>query len=205
MGIGLYDAIDYNFKSINYTTICLYTSWQIATAGHFKELFSKHKGKFDRILILERRSAFVHQIVFTNWRMFVIEVYKIFDPNSKQGISKIINKILNKEKGYKIDNYNRQSIEDLKHIYEQGLVIHGSTLTKIKILRDKYYAHRDDEFYTQIDREVKFTEGNELLEFAKTIILKICELVNIDRQFKTPEDLDYKTGVRELIILSKLF
>lgn len=203
MAIDLNSTLIYNQKSIDYARICLHTAWQIATAGHFDGLFERNGGRYEKILNLERRSHFVHQIVFTNWRMFVIEVCKLFDQKSSQSIQKLINKILHKEAGFKLVNYNREKLEIINSKFKDQLESNQGLLGRIKHLRDKYYAHRDDEFYTQLDIEVKFNEGNEILEIAKNTLLEIGEFCNERVVFIGSENLSMKTGVKELIFLSE--
>ncbi|WP_164121900.1 hypothetical protein [Sphingobacterium sp. xlx-130] len=203
MAIDLNSTLIYNQKSIDYARICLHTAWQIATAGYFDELFERNGGRYEKILYLEKRSNFVHQIVFTNWRMFVIEVCKLFDKNSSQSIQKLINKLLHKEQGFKLVNYNREKLEIINNKFKDQLESNQGLFERIKHLRDKFYAHRDDEFYTQLDIEVKFNEGNVILEIAKNTLVEIAEFCNERVVFIDSEGLFKKTGVKELIFLSE--
>lgn len=200
---NLTDSLIYNVKSLNYTTIWLKTSWAISSPANFNEIYKSYGGDCIKIDKLREINPFVSQLVFTNWRIFVIEIYKIFDENSKQGIRKILNKLINKEPGFKLDNYNREKIQDIINLYDSRLVEFEGTLSRIKTLRDKFYAHRDEEFFTRLDTEVKFVEGNALNEFAKDMLTKIGELCGEDIQFMTEAQIYSKIGLEELILLSK--
>lgn len=202
MAITLEIAIEYNLKSIKYARVCLFTAWQIANAGHFGKLFEDRNVPYLKILHLEQKSLFVRQIVFTNWRMFVIEIVKIFDKSSSQGINKIINKILFKEFGFRLENFSKQDIQDFKNLYDAQFKNKVDVYDRLKTLRDKFYAHRDDEFYTIIDQEVKFSEGNELLTLAEEILTKIAAFNNQKLKFYSDNEIIIRTGVEELKYLA---
>lgn len=198
MDLSLQIAIDSNLKSIKYAKVCLFTAWQVANAGKFESIFADSNVSYLDILQLEQKSYFVHQIVFTNWRMFVIEIVKIFDKNSSQGFNKIINKILFKEFGFRLGNYSKKDLQEFKNLYDAQFKSKVDIHTRLKTLRDKFYAHRDDEFFTIIDEEVKFSEGNELLSLAEEILTKIAAFNNQKLQFYSDYEIRSRTGVTEL-------
>jgi hypothetical protein len=191
--------IEHLISSTNYAKTCLFTSWQIAQAGHFKEFYKSHKIDYSNVLKLEQNSQFYKHIVFTNWRMFAIEIDKIIREDSIKGILKLFNRLENKNEGFN-NGFDLIKIRRLREEYELKLNALSHVTMSIRIMRDKYYAHRDGEFYIKHQGEVKFSEGEKLLNLIEEIISKILLVLDQPEPhfFKQEKELVAHTGVNEM-------
>ncbi|MFU1855671.1 hypothetical protein ACK8HY_01510 [Sphingobacterium sp. NGMCC 1.201703] len=99
-----------------------------------------------------------------SWVLFVLEITKILSRSKgeKFGIGKLYNKLLNKEfkENISLDCFN----EVLKVIEDND---QDSTLNKLKLLRDKFYAHTDSQI--NIMTQDLFPTYNEVWELMDVI------------------------------------
>lgn len=114
--------------------------------------------------LVTRESPVYAELSRKCWVLFVLEITKILSKSKgeKFGIWKLYNKLLNKE--FKEDIPLDCFSEILKMIEDNH---QDSTLSKLKILRDRYYAHTDSEI--NITTQDLFPTYNEVWELMDTI------------------------------------
>jgi hypothetical protein len=97
----------------------------------------------DILFFIIKKSLGYNQLGNRSWMLYVIEITKILSSSKgdKFSIMKLYNKLNGKE--YK-NSYNLQCFDVIKAIIEDKNK--ESVLGKLKILRDKYYAHSDEDF-----------------------------------------------------------
>jgi hypothetical protein len=97
----------------------------------------------DILFFIIKKSLGYNQLGNRSWMLYVIEITKILSSSKgdKFSIMKLYNKLNGKE--YK-NSYNLQCFDVIKAIIEDKNK--ESVLGKLKVLRDKYYAHSDEDF-----------------------------------------------------------
>src|SRR5690554_3716507 len=96
----------------------------------------------DILFFIIKKSLGYKKLGVRSWMLYVIEITKILSCSKvdKYSIMKLYK--LN-DKGHK-DSYNLQCFDEIKAIIEDKNK--ESVLGKLKVLRDKYYAHSDEDF-----------------------------------------------------------
>ncbi|WP_286766694.1 MULTISPECIES: hypothetical protein [Sphingobacterium] len=121
--------------------------------------------------LVTRESPVYAELSRKSWVLFVIEITKILSKSKgeKFGIWKLYNKLLNKE--FKDDISLDYFSEILKMIEDN---YQDSTLNKLKLLRDKFYAHTDSEIniLTQ-DLFPTYNEVWELMDIIERFLVAI--------------------------------
>lgn len=113
--------------------------------SYFEQFATSLNAKLDLdiLAIIIKRSPGYNQLGVKSWMLFVIEITKILSSRNsdKHRVLKLYNMLINNQ-------YN--SSFDLKCLNEIIAIIKedddNSTLGKLRVLRDKYYAHSDKEF-----------------------------------------------------------
>ncbi len=121
--------------------------------------------------LVTRESPVYAELSRKSWVLFVIEITKILSKSKgeKFGIWKLYNKLLNKE--FKDDislDYFSEILKMIEDSYQD------STLNKLKLLRDKFYAHTDSEIniLTQ-DLFPTYNEVWELMDIIERFLVAI--------------------------------
>jgi len=97
----------------------------------------------DILFFIIKKSLVYNQLGNRSWMLYVIEITKILSSSNsdKFSIMKLYKKLKNKE--YK-NSYNLQCFDEIKAIIEDENK--ESVLSKLKVLRDQFYAHSDEDF-----------------------------------------------------------
>lgn len=151
------------------------------------------------------------------WVLFVLEITKILSKSKgeKFGIWKLYNKLVHKEfeESISLDYFS----EILKVIENND---QNSTLSKLKILRDRYHAHTDSEInITTQDLFPTYNEVWELMDVIERFLVAIYSEYNVDidlridrfltkyaREFeKTYKYYQYTTDLAEVYRLERHF
>ncbi|MFD1771211.1 AbiU2 domain-containing protein [Sphingobacterium suaedae] len=129
--------------------------------------------------LVTRESPVYAELSRKSWVLFVLEITKILSRSKgeKFSIGKLYNKLLNKEfkENISLDCFN----EVLKVIDDND---QDSTLNKLKLLRDKFYAHTDDQI--NILTQDLFPTYNE-----------VWDLMNVIERFLVAIYSEYDAGI----------
>lgn len=130
-------------------------------------------------------SEFVHIVLFSLQETFILETYKLVDDDSEKNLKRFLenckcNMRLFKqeirygfidEKDNEVDVCSRK-IDILKEVklIEDELEKYDGLITKLKVLRDKYYAHMDRKYFLNpdqvfTDNHITFEEIEEIQDF----------------------------------------
>lgn len=117
-----------------------------------------------------KKSTFFRHVSGSMWRLCVIDLYKLysFSKNDKLSLRNLFNKLKNKQ--YLNHGINPQRIV----IWEKLLLEKGSSIEKVRILRNKLYAHTEVNFKVQ-EFELYFAEVEGLMNVIDVIIKEIYE------------------------------
>lgn len=93
--------------------------------------------------IVRKESAGYNQLCQNSWIMFVLEINKIISKTGgdKFSIQKFYNKLCNKEWDH---NYDLKCFNSILSVIQN--TDSNSTVVKLRVLRDKFYAHSDKDF-----------------------------------------------------------
>jgi len=97
--------------------------------------------------LIGHRSSIYSAMSRKSWILYVLEITKILSYNEAFGIGKLYNKILNKNININVSLDCFKPILTLLESKDTSCPLH-----KLKILRDKYYAHTDAEVGRLTDR-----------------------------------------------------
>lgn len=97
----------------------------------------------DILFFIIKKSLVYNQLGNRSWVLYVIEITKILSSSKVDNfrIMKLYNKL--NDKGNK-SNFNLQCFDEIKAIIEDKN--NESVLGKLKVLRDQFYAHSDEDF-----------------------------------------------------------
>ena len=121
--------------------------------------------------LVTRESPVYAELSRKCWVLFVLEITKILSKSKgeKFGIGKLYNKLLNKE--FK-ENISLDCFTEILSVINNN--DQDSTLNKLKLLRDKFYAHTDDaiNILTQ-DLFPTYNEVWELMDIIERFLVAI--------------------------------
>lgn len=155
----------------------------------------------DRLDELNMAPAFFTIVMEALQQSFMIEIFKLFDSNSKTGLVKLLNICMNSNKQFPVernnifheinldtgetidtlyDNIKINAKKDIKEL-ELKLKEKEEIINNLRGQRDKYYAHLDKEYFVKKDNISKkfpflFYDMEELIDFAE----EICNTLLID-------------------------
>ena len=155
-----------------------------------------------------QKSQFLHTSFKAFSKLFTIEIYKLLDKNGDYNLLKTIG--FCKQNLGKINWHNKIDFQTLEKL-EQKLNYPDETLSTIKTLRDKFYAHSDKNRFSynlQIDKE----ELWKILDNLQDVFRILCSHYNntcwiFKIQYKgTPElrSLSNYSDLRKFVMQSKI-
>ena len=114
-------------------------------------------------------------IRLTMWKMFVIELSKLFKQSVKSDRYNIFHFISKLKKG---GNFGKMGISESKiEEWEENINRNSETISKILILRDKLYSHTDTDKEKHKKTDTSFEETEELIKIIELIIQEIYSTV----------------------------
>lgn len=118
----------------------------------------------DILFFIIEKSLGYNQLGSRSWMLYVIEISKILSSSrgDKYSIKKLYNKLNDKE--YK-NSYDLQCFDEIKAIIEDKNK--ESVLGKLKVLRDQFYAHSDEEFNNMTNK--LFPTYDEIWDLMDTV------------------------------------
>ncbi|GAC1427561.1 MAG: hypothetical protein NVS3B13_33060 [Mucilaginibacter sp.] len=190
----------------------LNTVWKILIYAKeiFLFAFYLHKPDTPEELNFVSHHRHLHFIRYNLWKMTVIELAKLFSTsnNQKFNLIKLLKK-LKKGNYYKSLNFNENTLADWELRFEQL----APQIREIEYLRNQYYAHTDNDPFSQEDTALTFEQTSVLIDFASEIVKVLFhEILNIDPIIKPmyydSRKMDFLKILadeerRELVALSK--
>lgn len=135
----------------------------------------------DILFFIIKKSLGYNQLGNRSWMLYVIEITKILSSSKvdKFSIMKLYNKLNDKE--YK-NSYNLQCFDEIKAIIDDKNK--ESVLDKLKVLRDQFYAHSDEDF-NKITNELfpTYDEIWDLMEIVEKFLRAIYSQDNVEPMF----------------------
>lgn len=126
--------------------------------------------------LVTRESPVYAELSRKSWLLFVLEITKILSKSKgeKFGIWKLYNKLVHKEFE---ENISLDCFDEILKVIENN--DQNSTLSKLKILRDRYYAHTDSEInITTQDLFPTYNEVWELMDIIERFLVAIYSEYN---------------------------
>lgn len=160
------------------------------------EYFFECADPLERSIICDN-NFFIYTIQ-VNWRICVIELHKLFVvSNNKFSIPKFIDMFKKKGEYYSPSIINENTIV----FWEEHLQRVQSSLSKLKVLRDKIYAHTDKE-WQNVQNELAFSEVKILLVIAQDVVNTVYRnIFDIPSKLKIYHDPvhDLKKMIKQLV------
>jgi len=132
--------------------------------------FIKRERSGQEAIIIQQNKYFNYTAEM-NWRIYVIEMAKLFSTSDKAhwyNLQKLINKFKPDGEFGKLKGIDKYSIV----IWEQNLELEKEKIQNLMLQRDKLYSHTD-KARSHIKNELSFADANELLDVVKRIISEI--------------------------------
>jgi len=129
------------------------------------------KQNSELFLFMEQSELF-HKMQIFGWRLFVIEICKIYDNNATVSLEGIKKKLIS----YGVDisgtlfDQLQQQLENDKEI-----------LTRAKKLRDKYYAHTEKEVHPGKELLFNWSDAESLIITCENLLNYYLSLFNIEK------------------------
>lgn len=114
-----------------------------------------------------RKSSFFRNTSNSLWKLVGIDIHKLFSESNqdKTSLKKLINKLKNKE--YTGHNIESHKIDD----WEKEIMANRIAIQKIRVLRNKLYAHTDPN--SEINFDLYFKEVLDLILLCEKILVEI--------------------------------
>lgn len=118
------------------------------------------------------QSELFHKMQIFGWRLFVIEICKIYDKNADISLEGIKNKLISYgfELSGKLFDQLQQQLENDKEVFDRA-----------KKLRDKYYAHTEKEVHPGKELLFNWTDAENLIITCENHLNYYLGLINIEK------------------------
>jgi len=152
-----------------------------------KVLTEKEKTLFDKYPLLDI-------IRFSFWDLAVLEICKLFNPDEKYGLTKILNIIINNYSKipWKVNLRKKEFTDLIKQINQKEYLVE-----RLKRIRDNFIAHLDDRKYVD---SLAISELRSLVDLSQTVYKKIELGINDSDMI-----WDFKNDTLDMKMIKNLF